>query len=117
MLGLQPVHLLVIALVALVIFGPRRLPQLGRWIGKTVAEFRRGARDMGDEFRQETARQEAAATASPDAAPGSQSEPAPAPAAPAAAPTVTPARSCPSCGTAAPPTSRFCGECGARLET
>ena len=51
--GLQPWHLIVIALVALVIFGPRRLPEIGRGIGKALTEFRKGAREMTESFHEE----------------------------------------------------------------
>ncbi len=36
----NPVHLLFIGLVALVVLGPRRLPELARALGKGVREFR-----------------------------------------------------------------------------
>ena len=36
----------VIFLIALLIFGPRKLPQLGRTIGKSLAEFRRATSDL-----------------------------------------------------------------------
>jgi sec-independent protein translocase protein TatA len=36
----NPVHLLFIAVVALLVLGPRRLPQLARALGKGVREFR-----------------------------------------------------------------------------
>ena len=36
----NPVHLLFIALVALVVLGPKRLPALARALGKGVREFR-----------------------------------------------------------------------------
>src|SRR6266516_3641926 len=36
----NPVHLLFIAVVALVVLGPRRLPDLARAVGKGVREFR-----------------------------------------------------------------------------
>src|SRR5260370_874283 len=36
----NPVHLLFIAVVALVVLGPRRLPELARALGKGVREFR-----------------------------------------------------------------------------
>lgn len=38
---LQPVHLLIILLIALVIFGPRKLPELGAGIGKGIREFKK----------------------------------------------------------------------------
>jgi sec-independent protein translocase protein TatB len=39
-------ELLVILVVALVVFGPRRLPEIGRKIGKGMAEFRRASDDF-----------------------------------------------------------------------
>jgi sec-independent protein translocase protein TatA len=43
MFGLQPWHLLVILAVALIIFGPSRLPEVGRAIGQSINEFREAA--------------------------------------------------------------------------
>lgn len=40
-------ELMVIALVALIIFGPRKLPEIGRSVGKSIAEFKRAS----DEFK------------------------------------------------------------------
>ena len=39
-------ELLLILVVALVVFGPRRLPEIGRKIGKGMAEFRRASDDF-----------------------------------------------------------------------
>ena len=36
----NPVHLLFIAAVALIVLGPRRLPELARALGKGIREFR-----------------------------------------------------------------------------
>ena len=39
-------ELLIILVIALVIFGPKRLPELGRTIGKGLSEFRRASNDL-----------------------------------------------------------------------
>jgi TatA/E family protein of Tat protein translocase len=40
-MGLEnPVHLLFVAVIALIVLGPRRLPELARALGKGVREFR-----------------------------------------------------------------------------
>jgi sec-independent protein translocase protein TatA len=36
----NPVHLLFVAVIALIVLGPRRLPELARAVGKGVREFR-----------------------------------------------------------------------------
>lgn len=38
---LSPIHILLILIVALLVFGPRRLPEIGQGIGKGIREFRR----------------------------------------------------------------------------
>jgi sec-independent protein translocase protein TatA len=47
--ALQPVHLLFVALVALVVFGPKRLPEMGRGIGEAMREFKRSMSRLNDE--------------------------------------------------------------------
>jgi TatA/E family protein of Tat protein translocase len=39
-------ELLVIAVVALVLFGPRKLPEIGRKVGRGIAEFKRASDDF-----------------------------------------------------------------------
>ncbi|MBC7932393.1 MAG: twin-arginine translocase TatA/TatE family subunit [Rubrivivax sp.] len=39
-------ELMVIALVALIIFGPRKLPEIGRMLGKSLGEFKRASDDF-----------------------------------------------------------------------
>jgi sec-independent protein translocase protein TatA len=51
--GLQPLHLVVIAIVALLVFGPQKLPEIGRGLGKAMTEFRRGLKDMSVGFQEE----------------------------------------------------------------
>ena len=109
--GLQPLDLIVIVVVALVIFGPKRLPQLGRWLGKTFSSFRKGARDLADGFTEETRAQDAGGTGG-NAAAGPV-----APTGPTAGPTASPAAGifCTACGAANPADARFCNKCGTRL--
>ncbi|XOK63751.1 twin-arginine translocase TatA/TatE family subunit [Paenibacillus elgii] len=45
--------LLLIVLVALILFGPSKLPQLGRAVGTTLSEFRRGSRELVEEIGRE----------------------------------------------------------------
>jgi sec-independent protein translocase protein TatA len=37
---LQPTHLLLILLVALVVLGPKRLPEVGRAVGRSIHDFK-----------------------------------------------------------------------------
>jgi len=43
----------VIFIVALVLFGPKKLPELGRTIGKAITEFRRATTDLKASFERE----------------------------------------------------------------
>lgn len=36
----QPTHLLLIAIVAIIFFGPRKLPELGKGLGEAIRGFR-----------------------------------------------------------------------------
>lgn len=44
-------ELLIILLVALVVFGPRKLPDLGRSLGQGLREFRRHTSGVTEEFK------------------------------------------------------------------
>jgi sec-independent protein translocase protein TatA len=37
---LQPTHLLLILVVALVVLGPKRLPEVGRAVGRSIHDFK-----------------------------------------------------------------------------
>jgi len=52
-------ELLVILVVALIFFGPRKLPQLARSIGKSLAEFRRASEDFKRTWEREVAMESA----------------------------------------------------------
>ncbi len=45
----NPVHILFIAVVALVVLGPKRLPEMARALGKGMREFRQAMSGEGEE--------------------------------------------------------------------
>ncbi len=46
---LTPVHLVIILAIALLLFGPKRLPEIGQGLGKTIREFRNAMKEGADE--------------------------------------------------------------------
>ena len=46
MFGIGPMELLLILVVALLVLGPKRMPELARTMGKGLAEFRRASNDL-----------------------------------------------------------------------
>ena len=38
--------LIIILVIVLIVFGPRKLPEVGAAVGKTLAEFKRSTRDI-----------------------------------------------------------------------
>jgi Tat protein translocase TatB subunit len=90
MFGIGMPELMVIFVIGLVVLGPKRLPELARSLGRSLAEFRRASNDMRREFMSVT---EDADLAAPALTPGATPPaPPPAPAASAApsAPTAAP---------------------------
>ena len=119
---IQPIHILVIIAVALLVFGPQKLPELGRGLGKAISEFRKGTREMTDSFHEEVTHPGAArGTVQPTQPPSDSNPPGLTPATPnipisTQAPSSTPAgRFCVQCGTPNRPQARFCSHCGAKL--
>ncbi|HWC14465.1 MAG TPA: Sec-independent protein translocase protein TatB [Actinomycetota bacterium] len=45
-----PLEVLLVGVIALIVFGPQRLPEIARSVGRAVAEFRRQASDLREEF-------------------------------------------------------------------
>jgi sec-independent protein translocase protein TatA len=46
-------ELVVIFVIALVIFGPRKLPELGRSLGKSIAEFKKATSELQSSLEEE----------------------------------------------------------------
>ncbi len=87
--GLQPTHLIIIAVVALIIFGPSRLPEIGRALGKTLKEFQSATKEATQSFSEEVQK-------------------------PAEVKKEEPAQvQCKSCSKSIQPGMKFCPECGA----
>jgi sec-independent protein translocase protein TatA len=86
-------ELIIIFVIALIIFGPRKLPELGRSLGKSLAEFKRASNELKstleeeirleeqrtslEESKAKAAAQAAAAAATTAAAPSPADEPVP----------------------------------------
>ncbi len=51
--GLGMMEMMVIMVIALIIFGPRKLPELGKTLGKAMGQFRRASEDFKRTWEQE----------------------------------------------------------------
>ena len=86
-------HLIIIFVVALVVFGPEKLPDLARNLGKVLSEFKRATGDLRStleghmrDLERETEQRRIASSPPP----GSSPEPPPLPPAPGTVPTTPP---------------------------
>jgi sec-independent protein translocase protein TatA len=50
----QPMHLLVIFFIALLVFGPKKLPELGKGIGEGIRSLKEGMKDAPPEQAKST---------------------------------------------------------------
>ncbi len=92
--GLQPTHLIIILVVALLIFGPSRLPEIGRSFGKMLREFQSATKETAAGFAEEVQKPAEVRKEEP------------------AATTVA----CKNCGKQIQAGKKFCPECGAAQE-
>jgi TatA/E family protein of Tat protein translocase len=53
MFGLGIPELLVIFVIALIVFGPKKLPDLGKSIGRAMAEFKKASEEFQESVRSE----------------------------------------------------------------
>jgi sec-independent protein translocase protein TatA len=89
--ALQPGHLIVILVIVLLIFGPGKLPELGKAVGDGLRELKKAT--TGSETEGTT---QAATTTGNGVAAGT--------------------RPCPRCNAAVPANDKFCGVCGNAME-
>ncbi|HLZ59123.1 MAG TPA: twin-arginine translocase TatA/TatE family subunit [Ktedonosporobacter sp.] len=45
-IGFHPVELIIILVIALLVFGPKKLPEMGSAIGKSIKEFQKGMKEL-----------------------------------------------------------------------
>jgi sec-independent protein translocase protein TatA len=64
-------ELIIILVIALIIFGPRKLPELGKSLGKSINEFKRASADLQNTLEQEIKLEEQKTTPPPAAQPTS----------------------------------------------
>lgn len=102
--GIQPIHIVIIIVVAFLIFGTTKLPELGRYLGRTLNEVRKGTKEAAEGFKEEMTKPNRA-----PAAPPQTSFPEP------AGPAEPVGNFCIQCGSSNLPEARFCANCGAKL--
>jgi sec-independent protein translocase protein TatA len=113
--ALQPGHLIVILVIVLLIFGPGKLPELGRAMGDGLRELKKAT---GGEEPKDAALHAATATTPITTTTTAVASPS------TTVATVTPISTapavallpCPSCRGGVPVGDKFCGNCGATVE-
>jgi len=102
--AIQPVHIIIVLLVAFLIFGANKLPEMGRSLGKGISEFRKGTKEAAEGFKAEVSNSSNV------------------PAVPVQAISLSTAQSatsagnfCIQCGTPNSQEAHFCASCGAKL--
>ena len=53
MFGIGPAELVVVLVIALVIFGPKKIPEIANALGKSINEFKKGSREIEASVRKE----------------------------------------------------------------
>jgi TatA/E family protein of Tat protein translocase len=75
-------ELIIIFVIALVIFGPRKLPELGRSLGKSLSEFKRASNELKSTLEEEIRLDEQRTSLEATRAAAAAATPPPAPAEP-----------------------------------
>ena len=53
--NISPIHLVIVLIIALIVIGPGKLPEVGAALGKSIKEFRKAASDITDSAHTEAA--------------------------------------------------------------
>jgi sec-independent protein translocase protein TatA len=65
-------ELVIIMVIALIIFGPRKLPELGRSIGRSLNEFKKASNELRSTLDEEIRIEEQRSPAAPTSTPGEE---------------------------------------------
>lgn len=98
--NIEPTDIILIALAALLLFGPSRLPEVGRGLGKAISEFRNGLKGMSEGFREEVQSPDIRQTTGLNNSPNQ------------AASSPVSGNFCTQCGAPNPTGVAFCNQCG-----
>ena len=69
-------ELIIIFVIALIIFGPRKLPELGRSLGRSISEFKRASNELRSTLEEEIKVEEQRDRDAPPARPAEEAPPA-----------------------------------------
>jgi sec-independent protein translocase protein TatA len=67
--GIGLPEMAVIFIVALLIFGPKKLPEIGKTFGKTLKSFQQASREFEEEFKREAEQLEKSTKSTPASLP------------------------------------------------
>jgi len=70
--GISPIQLTILLLIGLLLFG-RRLPEVGRGLGKSIVEFRKGIQGIEDEIEDASKKSASTEPKASDQLPSAQS--------------------------------------------
>ncbi len=104
MYGIQPIHIVIIVIVAFLIFGASRLPEIGHSLGKSISEFRKGTKEAAEGFKSEVSKPSDSPIAPTQVSPSAPIQP-----------TTPIGNFCIQCGNPNPTEAHFCASCGAKL--
>ena len=51
--AISPVAIIIICVVALILFGPKKLPEFGKAMGSTLREFKKATKGLADDFEED----------------------------------------------------------------
>jgi sec-independent protein translocase protein TatA len=74
--GLSLTHILLFLVILLLLFGAKRLPEIGGALGKSIGEFKRSLKDVQNEFNSSVSETKRIEPPAPAPAPPASSQPA-----------------------------------------